>query len=66
MHINRTVTGRSDILLPNLNFRFLQWRHMILKLFNVPQLDPESFQMQIHGSPSHKTNASLVHKLEAL
>jgi len=66
MHINRIITGRSEILPPKLNFRFLQWRHVILKLFNVPQLDPESFQMQIRGSPSHKTNASLVHKLEAL
>jgi len=66
MPINRIITGRSDILLPNLKFRFLQWRHVILKLFNVPQLDPESFQMQIHGSPSYKTNASLVRKLEAL
>lgn len=66
MHVNRIIIGRSEILLPNLNFRFPQWRHVILKLFNVPQLDPESFQMQIHGSTSYKTNASLVHKLEAL
>jgi hypothetical protein len=63
MHFNRITTRRSEIPLQNLKCSFLQWWWLTLKWISVPQLDPESFQMQIHGSPSHKTNASLVHKL---